>query len=107
MQNWTQNEKLQAISSVIRSIPYGEVSSYGKVAQQAGLPGHARYVAYFLKHYAAQANLPWHRIVKSNNTIAFPSCDPRHQEQIGLLRAEGWHISDKNRLCKAPRQKCK
>ena len=89
------DEKLQAILSVLQAIPPGTLCSYGDVARRAGLPGHARYVASILKRHAAAAHLPWHRIVTAQHHIAFPPEDPRYGEQRRLLELEGCRVNGK------------
>lgn len=89
------DEKLQAIVSVLRAIPPGTLCSYGEVARRAGLPGHARYVATILKRHAVAAKLPWHRIVTAQYHIAFSPEDPRYTEQRRLLEQEGCRVNGK------------
>ncbi len=53
---------------MIRSIPAGRVSTYGKVAAAAGYPLYHRAVARFLRTQAALL-LPWHRVVGAGGAI--------------------------------------
>lgn len=63
------------IYSVVRRIPRGKVSSYGQVAELAGLPKQARLVGYAL-HAAASDALPWHRVVNAEGRISLGRMDP-------------------------------
>jgi methylated-DNA-protein-cysteine methyltransferase related protein len=73
---------------VIRAIPRGEVAAYGEVALRAGLPGRARLVARILAGDDG-ADLPWHRVLRSDGRIAFPEGSAGRDEQARRLRAEG------------------
>lgn len=83
------DEKFQAIVRALQDVAPGTLCSYGEIAQRAGIPGYARYVAYILKNHAVTANLPWHRIVTHQHHIPFPPNDSRYALQRSLLEAEG------------------
>lgn len=53
---------------MIRSVPKGKVSTYGKVAAAAGYPLYHRAVARLL-HQAPLQGLPWQRIVGAGGEI--------------------------------------
>jgi methylated-DNA-protein-cysteine methyltransferase related protein len=55
-------ERDAAFRRIIRSVPKGKVSTYGKVAAAAGYPLYHRAVARFLRKDALHA-VPWQRIV--------------------------------------------
>jgi methylated-DNA-protein-cysteine methyltransferase-like protein len=57
-----------AFRRIIRSVPKGKVSTYGKVAAAAGYPLYHRAVAKFLRKDALQA-VPWQRIVGAGGEI--------------------------------------
>lgn len=78
----------QRILAAVRAIPAGEVAGYGEVARRAGLPGRARQVARLLAGNG-EAGLPWHRVVRSDGRIAFPTGSAGFEEQVRRLRAEG------------------
>ena len=60
----------------------------GLDARRAGLPGRARMVARVLRENG-DANLPWHRVLRSDGRIAFPPGSKGYREQSQRLRAEG------------------
>ena len=77
----------QAIQRTIASIPRGRVSSYGEIAQRAGLPGRARLVGKVLGD--SDVELPWHRVLRSSGQSAFPPGSRGFREQSQRLRTEG------------------
>ena len=78
----------EAIKRTIASIPRGRVSSYGEIAQRAGLPGRARLVGKVLGE-AGHEKLPWHRVLRSSGQSAFPRGSRGFREQSQRLRMEG------------------
>lgn len=76
----------EAFERVIRSIPYGKVSTYGKVATAAGYPLYHRAVARLLQGKAASL-LPWHRVVGAGGAIKLRLAG--EQEQRLRLKQEG------------------
>lgn len=78
----------QAILAAVRAIPAGQVAGYGEVARRAGLPGNARLVARVLSA-GDEPGLPWHRVLRSDASIAFPPGSEAFDEQVQRLRAEG------------------
>jgi methylated-DNA-protein-cysteine methyltransferase-like protein len=85
----TSHQTLQAIWKAVRTIPRGQVSSYGAVAKRAGLPGRSRLVGHALKVAPPDTDLPWHRVVGAGGRIAFPKTSRQFAEQRKRLRAEG------------------
>lgn len=87
----TDNTKLnpeERIWHTIALIPEGYVTSYGKIADLAGLPGRARYVGYCLRNVPASLTLPWHRVLRSNGQIAFRAGTSQAETQCQLLAEE-------------------
>lgn len=78
----------QRILDAIRAVPRGEVASYGGIARRCGLAGRARLVARVLREND-DADLPWHRILRSDGRIAFAPGTRQSREQARRLRAEG------------------
>jgi methylated-DNA-protein-cysteine methyltransferase-like protein len=81
------------ILAAILAVPRGSVAGYGEIARRAGLPGRARLVARLLANND-DARLPWHRILRSDGRIAFPSDSPQYAEQVQRLRAEGVQLKN-------------
>ena len=85
-------ETTLAIIETIKSIPRGKVSSYGNVALAAGLPNGARQAVRVLHSLSEKFNLPWHRVIRSNGSIALREGEGK-ELQISLLRSEGVEVS--------------
>lgn len=58
----------EAVLSVVRLIPPGEVRSYAEVALAAGHPGYARQVARIMSHNY-RPDVPCHRVIHSNGKL--------------------------------------
>lgn len=79
------------IRDQIRAIPCGSVAAYGEIARRAGLPGRARMVARVLSGNE-DSGLPWHRVVRSDGSVAFPRGSAEFIEQCRRLLAEGVRV---------------
>jgi len=83
------DDQARAILAVVRSIPRGRVSTYGLVADRAGLPRRARLVGRVLSGLPADSAVPWHRVVAAGGRIAFPTGSRANHEQRARLAREG------------------
>jgi methylated-DNA-protein-cysteine methyltransferase-like protein len=93
------------IIAAIKAIPPGKISSYRDIALAAGLQNGARQVVRVLHSMSASQNLPWHRVVKADGSIALPEGGGREM-QIFLLREEGVNIDDNGKCrVKTPSKK--
>ena len=85
------------ILSVIRRIPEGRVSTYGKIAEAADLPRRARLVGTILRDSPLAANVPWHRVVNAGGRIS-----DRPGKSAGVqqerLTSEGVELSPEGRI---------
>jgi methylated-DNA-protein-cysteine methyltransferase-like protein len=82
----------KAIQQVVSSIRPGHVMSYGEVARAAGFPRHARMVSKAMGR--SSKPLPWHRVVKSDRTLAFEAGSEPYNKQKVLLEKEGVQLTD-------------
>lgn len=73
----------------VKQIPYGKVSSYGRIAKLAGFPRHARHVSKALGLAHADLQLPWFRVIGSDGRIVFDPDSPYYSEQLKRLKNEG------------------
>ncbi|MDO5505642.1 MAG: MGMT family protein [Pseudoxanthomonas suwonensis] len=89
-----------AILRAVRAIAHGQVLAYGEVARRAGLPRRARLVARILA--TTDAEVPWHRVIRSDGCIAFPADSDGFREQCRRLQAEGVTI-ERGRVRPPPR----
>ena len=77
------------IYKTVNIIPTGRVSSYGQIADLAGLPGKARLVGKSLGKIPNDKPVNWHRVLRSNGQLAFPKGSEQALKQTGLLQEEG------------------
>lgn len=89
-----QTEIKDSIIQVIGAIPAGKVCTYGKVAQRAGLPNHARYVGTLLKKLPAGSTIPWHRVINGKGEISFPIGSDKWLMQKNKLEMEGVTVNN-------------
>jgi len=73
---------------IIRSIPSGQVLSYGDIAKMAGNPRAARQVSRILHSMSEKYNLPWHRVINGKGEISIKD-EQGAKEQKHLLELEG------------------
>ena len=85
------------IVRAVKAIPAGKVSSYGAVARAAGLPNGARQTVRVLHSLSGKFDLPWHRVIRSDGSIALREGEGR-ELQIRLLCAEGVEASPEGRI---------
>ena len=83
------DEASNTVKWIIESIPRGKVATYGQIAEIAGLPRRARFVARVLSTSDDSEYLPWHRVIRADGRIA-PR--PSANEQIKRLQAEGIEV---------------
>jgi methylated-DNA-protein-cysteine methyltransferase related protein len=78
----------ERIWKIVRRIPYGRVSTYGRIATLAGLGRAARLVGYALHHLPHGMPIPWHRVINAKGMISFPVGSTSHTRQRELLERE-------------------
>lgn len=76
-----------AVVEVIESIPSGETSTYGEVANEAGYPGAARAVGNIMR---TVPGLPWWRVITATGRLV-PGLEVEHTQR---LRAEGIRVKN-------------
>ncbi len=79
----------EAFFQVLASIPVGKVTSYGKVAELAGMGRGARLVGRWLGQLPDGTRLPWHRVLNSQGKLSLPPESTSGAEQRRRLMAEG------------------
>ena len=92
----------EQVYAVVRRIPRGRVTTYGRVARMLGHANAARAVGYALtalggKRQAAPT-VPWYRVINSVGRISTPNTDGSADQQRELLRSEGIVVGDDYRL---------
>jgi alkylated DNA nucleotide flippase Atl1 len=76
------DEQVETVRALVAAIPPGRVSTYGDIAQEAGLSS-PRIVGWIMR--TDSSDLPWHRVIRASGRPA-PHLTSK---QLALLRAEG------------------
>src|SRR6266550_6117797 len=92
------NRTYEKIYRAVRRIPRGRVSTYGDVAERAGLEGSARQVGYALHALPSGSGIPWHRVVNARGEISLRNASDSHELQRKLLEAEGIEFDGRGRI---------
>lgn len=80
----------ELIYAVVRQIPYGQVATYGQVAELAGLIGKPRLVGYALYRVTEADEIPWHRVINAKGEVSTsPHRNGSDYLQRSLLEDEG------------------
>jgi methylated-DNA-protein-cysteine methyltransferase-like protein len=93
----------EQVYAVVRRIPRGKVTNYGRVARMLGRPRAARAVGYALnalkdKEQIEFEEIPWQRVINSQGRISISNREHSAQEQAALLREEGVVVSQDLRV---------
>ncbi len=94
----------EQVYAVVRRVPRGRVTSYGRVARMLGRPNAARAVGYALgalgEHQRGPqaAQVPWYRVINRVGLISTPNMNGGADLQARLLRAEGVVVGDDLRV---------
>src|SRR5215470_9963870 len=95
------------IRAAIMKVPRGKVSTYGAIAQAAGLPRGARLVVRVLRQ---SHGLPWHRIVAAGGRIATPgeyALDQRFRLEMEGVKFSGRKVRKAEFEFKFPKKRTK
>ncbi|WP_199618227.1 MGMT family protein [Paenibacillus alkalitolerans] len=76
----------QRVVEIIKSIPEGQVMTYGQIAELAGSRRGARQVVRILHSLSAAYGLPWHRVVNAKGEIVIKDEESRYVQQLYLQR---------------------
>lgn len=97
----------EQVYAVVRRIPAGQVTSYGRIASMLGRPNAARAVGYALNALkdldeenvpAGFTPVPWQRVINAQGRISIVNREVSAEQQAALLRAEGVEVSDDLRI---------
>ncbi|MBT3240282.1 MAG: cysteine methyltransferase [Chloroflexi bacterium] len=92
----------EQVYAVIRLIPKGKVTSYGRIANMLDAPRGSRAVGYALRALKYKRNdpdyegIPWQRVVNVQGEISLPGIGK--QMQVELLEEDGVKFSSKGRI---------
>ena len=76
-------------STAVALIPAGQVSTYGEIAELAGLERGARRVGHIMSRLPQGTSLPWHRVINASGRISLPVGSSGYTEQHHRLEDEG------------------
>jgi len=79
----------ERILAAVERIPSGRVSTYGAIAEVAGLPRRARLVGTVLRQTPSSRRVPWYRVINASGRISFPLGSAAYARQRKKLEAEG------------------
>ena len=87
------NEELKIIYRKAQNIPFGSVSSYGRISKAVfGDTRHSRFIGYAMHMNPLPIIVPCHRVIRSNGELG--GFGSGTQNKIKLLRAEGVKINN-------------
>lgn len=86
----------ERIYGVVRRIPRGRVSTYGRVAKAVNTG--ARQVGYAMASLPPGSNVPWHRVINHRGEISLRKDGLRSPHQRRLLEAEGVSFDPRGRI---------
>ena len=64
-----KNHFYQKVYLKVSKIPYGEVATYGQIADLIYEYGKARQVGWALRRLKLPSNIPWHRVINAKGLI--------------------------------------
>ncbi len=79
----------EQVYDIVATISPGSVITYGTIAQMLGRPGAARLVGYAMHSAPYDLNLPCHRVVNRNGTMAPGNIFGGEKNQRRMLEGEG------------------
>lgn len=82
-------EFYERVYAQVGKIPAGKVCTYGKIAEMAGYPKASREVGVAMSRVPNGSNLPCHRVVNKNGTLAPEYAFGGQEQQKKLLQGEG------------------
>jgi methylated-DNA-protein-cysteine methyltransferase-like protein len=83
----------------VARIPYGQLATYGQIADRIGAFGCARQVGWALRRLPLPSSVPWHRVVNARGQISLSlSREGSDWIQADQLRSEGIPVEPDGRL---------
>lgn len=86
----------ERIFEVVRSIPTGKVSTYGRIARFLGCS--ARTVGFAMAAVPDESDIPWHRVINYKGMISRRADGFSDGLQRAMLEAEGLRFDEKGRV---------
>lgn len=88
----------EKIYEVVKKIPYGQVATYGQVAELAGNKHWSRVVGYALHANLDPEHIPCYRVVNRLGEVSKAFAFGGENRQIALLEAEGIAFDENQRV---------
>ncbi|MBE9485968.1 MAG: MGMT family protein [Chloroflexi bacterium] len=92
----TTSPLYQRIYALVRQIPPGYVTSYGRIGQLIGCT--ARTVGFALAALPTGSDVPWQRVINSQGKVSSRTDGEGNILQRDLLEAEGLLFDQKSRI---------
>ena len=83
-----------AVYSLLKTIPFGKVTTYGDIAKALGKPRSAKFVGYALHVNPDPENIPCYKVVNRNGQLAPAFAFGGIEIQKALLENEGIIVVD-------------
>ena len=84
----------EKIYEVVKKIPYGKVTTYGRIAAMAGNPHWSQVVGYALHGNPDPKNIPCYRVVNKEGRLSSAFAFGGSNAQAALLESEGIEVID-------------
>ena len=90
----TESKFKSAVYDAVKSVPHGNVATYGQIAMMAGYRGAARAVGNALHVNPYFGSVPCHRVVNASGRLAPDFAFGGLDAQKRMLEAEGVEVVD-------------
>jgi methylated-DNA-protein-cysteine methyltransferase-like protein len=87
-----------ALYALVAQIPYGRVTTYGRLADALGVPRGARQVGRWLARTPVDLEIPAHRVIRHDGSMAGADVFGGAEAQLALLAAEGVPADESGRI---------
>ena len=90
----SKNDFFQRVYDVVRTIPFGRVTTYGLIAKKLGTASSARTVGWALNACHNDSSIPAHRVVNRNGLLSGKHHYKGFDLMKQLLENEGIEVND-------------
>lgn len=87
------------VYEAVSQIPFGQVATYGQIAELISAYGCARQIGWSLKRLRLPSTIPWHRVINAKGQVSMSvGREGTDWVQIDLLKREGVFIDQKLKI---------
>ena len=87
------------VYEAVSHIPFGQVATYGQIAELIGEYGFARQIGWSLKRLCLPSTIPWHRVINAKGEVSMSiGREGTDWIQIDLLKREGIFIDQELKI---------